>query len=97
MTDHPVRETELRDDHAPWKRGLLMLFFLIAFGIAEMLLWIAAILQFLCILFGRGPNGRIAGFGASFAVWVGQVARYLSAASHALPYPFAAWPEAEAS
>ena len=39
-----------------WKRGLLMLLFVIAFGLAQMLLNALAIVQFVWLLVKREPN-----------------------------------------
>ena len=80
---------------ATWMRGLFMLLLLIAFGIAQGLLWVAAIVQFLWLLFSGEPNALIAQFGKSLSRWLSDTGRFLLCASEANPFPWAAWPPAE--
>jgi hypothetical protein len=78
-----------------WKRGLLMLLLAIAFGIAQILLNMLAVVQFLWLLFANGPNQFVLRFGASLSVWLADVARFLSCASDEKPFPWKEWPKAE--
>lgn len=75
-----------------WIRGVFMLFFLFAFGIAQALLALAAVVQFLSLLIAGGPNEFIARFGHSLGLWLRQTARFQTAASEERPFPWAPWP-----
>ncbi len=77
-----------------WLRALFMILFGVAFYIAEIVLGIVAVVQFLSALFSGRPLDRLAGFGAQLAAWIGQVVAYLTFASEARPFPFTPWPDA---
>jgi len=49
-------------DSAVWMRGLYMLLFALAFGVGQTLLCVAAIAQFLWLLFAGEANAQIAQF-----------------------------------
>jgi uncharacterized protein DUF4389 len=92
-------ETEQRKssfgDSAVWMRGLYMLLLVLAFGVAQTLLCVTAIAQFLWLLFAGEANSQIAQFGSSLSRWLADAARYLSCASDAKPFPWAPWPTAQ--
>ncbi len=77
-----------------WKRGLLMLLFVIAFGLAQMLLNALAIVQFVWLLVKREPNQPVAGFGMSLSKWLADVAQFLTCATDEKPFPWRPWPQA---
>lgn len=74
-----------------WMRGLIMIIFAIFFGIAEMLLAIAAIIQFLWMLFSKEPNQSLADFGVSLGKWLERVAQFQAGATEKLPFPWSDW------
>ena len=78
-----------------WMRGLFMLLLMIAFWIAQWLLWLVAIVQFLWLFFAGEPNGFLQRFGRSLSQWLGETARFVSCASEAKPFPWAPWPAAD--
>ncbi len=82
-------------DTAVWMRGLYMLLLALAFGIAQTLLCVTAIAQFLWLLFSGEPNAQLVKFGSSLAKWVAETARFLTFASDVKPFPWAAWPPAD--
>ncbi len=77
-----------------WLRGLYMILFGVAFYVAQFLLGIIAVIQFLFALFSGHPLDRLAAFGAQFAAWIGEIVAFLTFASEARPFPFAPWPDA---
>lgn len=81
-------------DPAIWMRGLYMLLLVLAFGVAQTLLCVTAIAQFLWLLFAGEANGQLTQFGGSLSRWLGDAARYLTCASDVKPFPWAAWPPA---
>jgi hypothetical protein len=81
-------------DPAIWLRGLYMLLLVLAFGVAQTLLCVTAIAQFLWLLFAGEPNRQLVQFGSSLSRWLGDTARYLTLSSDVKPFPWAPWPPA---
>jgi hypothetical protein len=79
--------------HGVWKRGLFMLFFVLAFGIAQTLLNLLATVQFLWLLLANEPNQFLVRFGKSLSLWFAEAAQFLSCASGEMPFPWRKWPE----
>jgi hypothetical protein len=82
-----VEPQQGEDRHPIWKRGLFMLLFMIAFGIAQALINLTAIVQFLWLLFASEPNQFLVRFGRSLSVWLADAVRFLSCASDEMPFP----------
>lgn len=78
-----------------WKRGLIMLVFIFAFGVGQGLLYLTAIAQFLWLLFTKAPNKLLVGFGKSLALWLTDAAKFLCCATDEKPFPWTAWPKAD--
>ena len=74
-----------------WLRGLWMLVLTALFGLAQTLLCVATILQFLSMLFSGKPNENIAQFGAQLANWVAKTTRFQTGKSEDKPYPWSNW------
>jgi hypothetical protein len=77
-----------------WKRGLFMLLLAVAFGVAQSLLFLLALVQFLWLLFAGERNQFLVRFGSSLSVWFADAARFLSCASEEMPFPWRRWPDA---
>ncbi len=80
-----------------WKRGLIMIAFMVAFGAGQSVLYLIAIVQFLWLLIAKEPNKLLVEFGQSLAVWLAQIARFLSCATDDKPFPWRAWPTPDQS
>jgi len=90
------QEGEVRSGKsAVWMRGLFMLLLMIAFWVAQWLLWLVAIVQFLWLFFAAEPNGFLVRFGKSLSLWLAETVRFVSCATDDKPFPWAAWPPAE--
>lgn len=95
MPDSPSREDEARSGKsAIWMRGLFMLLLLFGFGIAQGLLWVTAIVQFLWLFFAGEPNAFLVRFGKSLSLWLAETARFVTCATDDKPFPWAPWPPA---
>jgi uncharacterized protein DUF4389 len=79
-------DLEARAFHAP--------LFTIAFGMAQALLNLTAIVQFLWLLFASEPNRFLVRFGRSSSVWLADAAQFLSCASNEMPFPWKNWLDA---
>ena len=76
-----------------WLRGLIMLVFIVLFGVGQWLVNLMAVIQFLWMLFTNHPNPHLVGLGRSLAKWLEQVARFQACDSEDRPFPWAAWPD----
>lgn len=77
-----------------WKRGLVMLVFMFAFGIGQSILFLLALVQFVWLLFKQEHNRPLADFGNTLAIWLSEVASFLACATEEKPFPWRAWPRA---
>jgi len=75
-----------------WKRGLLMLLYILAFSLVKLAVTLIAIFQFGYILITGGPNGLVRDFGASLALFTGDLVAFLVCADEQPPFPFREWP-----
>lgn len=73
-------------------RTLSMLLFAVVFWILGWTLAVTAVVQLLLRLLNGRPQAELARFGASLGAYAQQVIAYLTFASEAAPWPFAAWP-----
>ncbi len=78
-----------------WKRGLYMLLFILFSRIAEVVLGVIVIFQFLLKLFTGETNDRLRKLGQGLTTYVYQVFQFLAYNSEYHPYPFGAWPKGE--
>ena len=79
----------------PWMRGLWMVILAVLFGVGQSLLLLAAILQFLWLVFAKEKNEPIADFGKDLADWLARVALFQTGATEEKPFPFARWGASE--
>lgn len=78
-----------------WMRALYIVLFAIFYSIAEIVIAVVVVFQFLMLLFTGSPNARLLDFGQGLSTYVYQVMRYLTFNSHARPFPFSDWPGAD--
>ena len=78
-----------------WLRGLFMLLFMVAFGVAQVLLNTLAVVQFLWMLFAGERNQMLTRFGNSLSKWFSETVQFLSCASDDKPFPWKDWPAAD--
>ncbi len=80
-----------------WRRGLYMLLFAIFYGIAEVVLTLIVLFQFLLQLISGDVNVRLRQLGLEIAAYLYQITRYLTFNSEQLVYPFSEWPQPRAN
>lgn len=81
--------------HSTWKRGLYMVLYIIFSRIAEVVLGVVVLFQFLLKLFTGETNDRLLKLGQGLSTYLYQVFQFLTYNSEYLPYPFGAWPKGE--
>ncbi|MFZ9038857.1 MAG: DUF4389 domain-containing protein [Gammaproteobacteria bacterium] len=81
--------------HSTWKRGLYMVLYIIFSRIAEVVLGVVVLFQFLLKLFTGETNDRLLKLGQGLSTYLYQAFQFLTYNSEYLPYPFGAWPKGE--
>jgi len=79
-----------------WLRLLYMILFIIVFGVAEFALYLTAAVTFLFKLRGKADTSRISGLGHSIALYIKEIADYLTFNTEVRPFPFSDWPSVAA-
>lgn len=78
-----------------WIRGLYMLLYIVFSRIAELVLGVVILFQFLLKLFTGETNERLLKLGQGLSTYVYQIFQFLSFNTEYHPYPFGAWPKGE--
>lgn len=78
-----------------WMRALYMIFFAIAYGVAELLIVLTVVFQFLAILFTGSANAPLLRFGRNLSEYVFQIIQFETFNSEAKPFPLSDWPDEE--
>ena len=86
-TRHPV----LPRPEKLWLHGLIMLVLVLLVNLAQTVLGISAIVQFLWMLFASERIEGIARFGQCIAHWLAVTARVLTGESDERPFPWTPW------
>ena len=76
-----------------WLRGLYMLVYIVCYSIAEIVLGVVVLFQFLLTLFTGRTNERLLKLGQSISTYVYQILQFLTFNDEYHPYPFGAWPK----
>ncbi len=82
-------------DEGIWMRGVFMVLFLIAYNIAELLIVLIALFQFVTVLFTRRVNETVLQLGNNLSYFALEVFQYLTFNSNIRPFPFSPWPDEE--
>jgi len=61
--------------------------------VAEFVLYLTAVVGFLYQLFGKPIDTRVKSTGHSIALYIKQIADFLSFNTEAAPFPFRSWPK----
>lgn len=78
-----------------WVRGLYMLLHIFFSRIAEVVLGVVVLFQFLLKLLTGDTNERLLKLGQGLSTYLYQVFQFLSYNTEYRPYPFGAWPKGE--
>lgn len=80
-------------DRSIWTRGLYTVFFAIAYAIAEALVSLIAVVQFILALVSGQANASLLKLGASLSVYLYQIVQFVTFNDERLPFPFNEWPD----
>lgn len=79
-----------------WLRLLYVVFFALAWQVAEVALAVLTLIQIAYRLFRGEPDADCARWGSSLSQYVWQSGRYLTGGSEQKPWPFSEWPSGDA-
>ncbi len=79
-------------DAGAWKRLLIMLLFAVLYSVAEVVITVVVVFQFLSVIITGKTQENVQQFGAQLSAYAYQVFRFLTYNSEELPYPFSDWP-----
>lgn len=78
-----------------WTRAIYMVLFFVAYLVAEFILTVLVIFQFLVILLTGQANEPLLKLGNNLSTYVYQILQFVTFNSEEQPFPFAAWPDDE--
>jgi len=84
-------------DEGIWLRGVFMLFFLIAYNIAEVLILLVALFQFVTVLVTGRVNEIVLRLGNNLSFFAFEAFQYITFNSNVRPFPFSPWPDEEST
>ena len=76
-----------------WMRLVYMILFVVAFNVAELVLGVVVLVQFLFQLFTGQSNERLRTLGQGIGAYIYEIIVFLSYHSDDKPFPFGHWPE----
>ncbi len=82
-------------DEGIWLRGVFMIFFSIAYSIAELVIVLVALFQFVTVLFTGRVNETVLRLGNNLSFFAFEVFQYVTFNSDVRPFPFTPWPDEE--
>lgn len=94
MDDDALEMDEPEDFAAPdniWMRGLWMIVMAIMFGLAQSILGVTALVQWLWMLVTKKKNGLLVEFGDDLGLWMHDVARFQTGVTESKPFPWKRW------
>lgn len=78
-----------------WVRLLYIIVYAVMFHLAQLILAVVVVVQFLWHLFTGAPNANLREFGHRLGAWLAEAVRYATYASDSRPWPFGRpWPDA---
>lgn len=75
-----------------WMRLVYMVLFAVIFNIAEFVITVVVLVQFLIKLFTGRVNDNLSALGHKLASYVYEIIAYLTFHTDDMPYPFGPWP-----
>ncbi len=78
-----------------WVRALYMILFFFLYEIAEAVIGVVVVLQFLIVLLSGSRNGRLLQFGRQLSAYAYEVFLFQTFNTETKPFPFSDWPKAE--
>ncbi len=80
-------------DRSKWVRILYMVFFALAYAVAELLFWLVTLFQAVVVLVTGRANEAALTFGHNLSVYIYQIVQFETFNDEHLPFPFNDWPD----
>lgn len=80
-------------DRTIWERFLYMVFCAIAWSIAELLVTLIAVFQFVCVLVNGHVHERALRLGRNLSEYMAELLRFVTFNDERVPFPFSDWPD----
>ncbi len=80
-------------DRSKWVRILYMVFFALAYAVAELLFWLVTLFQAVVVLITGRANEAALTFGHNLSVYIYQIVQFETFNDEYLPFPFNDWPD----
>lgn len=94
MTEQTLKDKLSNKDK--WIRLVFMILFaIVIYCIAFVLIWLIAAFQFIYALFVSKPNQTLLPFANSLSQYIHQIVMFLTFVSEEKPFPFKPWPSVE--
>ena len=90
-----IATKERLTDRTIWVRLLYTIIFAIAYAVAETIVVLVAIFQFLSAVVTGNVNEAALRFGANLSAYVYHILQFVTFNDEALPFPFSDWPDEE--
>jgi len=75
-----------------WVRAIFMVLFGLFYSLAEIVLFVVIVFQFLTVLFTGEKNEKLLKFGNELSIYVFQIFQYLTYNSDEKAFPLSDWP-----
>lgn len=85
-------DQELEQQGSIWARGLYMLLFVIIARVAEAVVWVVLLIQFVYKATTHQTNEHLTLFGQSLSRYYYDIIRFQTFNSEEKPFPFSSWP-----
>ena len=97
QSEQPEQTGQLEQDKqgSIWVRGLYMLLFAVIAHIAELVIGLVMLVQFILKAFTENTNDNLLSFGNQLGRYVLEIVQFLTFNTEDKPFPFNAWPKAE--
>ncbi|MEE9253493.1 MAG: DUF4389 domain-containing protein [Pseudomonadales bacterium] len=80
-------------DESQWLRLLYMVLFVVIFQVAEAVISVVVVVQFLWVIVSGSRNANLLSLGSKLTAYARDVLAFLTYCSSAKPFPFGDWPE----
>jgi hypothetical protein len=80
------------DTDSIWMRGLIMLLIIVCYWLAQSVLYVTTVIQFIWMAVTGEKNGLVADFGRSLGLWLAEAAWFLTGDTDEKPFPWRPWP-----
>ena len=79
-------------EHSAWMRGLYIVLFTVIYSVAEIVIVLVVLLQFLSVLLTSRTNDKLLSLGMNLSTFIYQILSYVTFNSDDRPFPYSDFP-----